>query len=473
MSRTVCYLGSGHSQHYTVEGAVVRARPSRAGAELAVVVDVADETQAAKSLPLVRGSGDAGTLRQRRLDREYPGVALKTLLPVRRRPADGLVDVVLIAADTTGSLSAELSALAEVSPVRGVYTPALLAAHWMKLARLSTRQVLVLMPTPAGLRLMFLDGCAPVLSRLVTQSTPDKIGVEIGRTIQYLNNTHRVARDTRLELWFWGMDDATIAASLPQGDNFELGATPQLSGLPNPEQQGFEALLRIAATNPPEYQLAPHALRARWYAQVSRRWGIGLAASLLLAAAGTVTFVLSQAQQFRKEAAAVLAADSAFQEQRTTLEASLVGQGLTVDELLTLPAAAATLRESQVTAAEVLAMTARVFGSRNELSLQSLQFQSGRVGQEPAAAGGACAAEAEGGLPTVEASFRIKDGIGVRGRSDALAHVRKSIARAGRWHSGVSSEALGQLQPVSVSGSGEHQESAVDWSICMTRSEPT
>jgi hypothetical protein len=472
MSHTVCYLGAGHSLHYTVEGAVVRAGPSRPGAELVVVVDVADETQAAKSLPLVRGSGDAGTLRQRRLDREYPGVALKTLFPVRRRPAEGLVDVVLIAADTTGSLSAELSALADVSPVRGVYTPALLAAHWMKLARLSTRQVLVLMPTPAGLRLMFLDGCAPVLSRLVPQATPDKVGVEIGRTIQYLNNTHRVARDTRLELWFWGMDDATAAASLPQGDNFELGATPQVSRLPNPEQQGFEALLRIAATNSPGYQLAPHALRARWYAQVTRRWGIGLAASVLLAATGTAAYVLSQTHQFRSEAAAVLAADGAFQEQRTTLEASLVGQGLTIDELLTLPAAAAALRESQVTPAEALAMTARIFASRNELSLQSLQFQSGRVGQEPAAAGGACAAEAESGAPSLEASFRMKDGIGVRGGSDALAHVRTSITRAGRWQSGASSAALGQLQPLSVSGSREHQESAADWSICMTRKEP-
>jgi hypothetical protein len=472
MSRTVCYLGSGQPLHYTVEGASVRAGPPRAGAELVVVVDVADETQAAKSLPLVRGSGDASSLRQRRLDREYPGVALKTLLPIRRRAAEGLVDVVLIAADTTGSLSAELSALADVSPVRGVYTPALLAANWMKLARLSNRQVLVLMPTPAGLRLMFLDGCAPVLSRLVPQTTPDKLGVEIGRTIQYLNNTHRVARETRLELWFWGMDDATAAASLPPGDNFELGATPRVSGLPNPEVLGFEALLRIAATSPPAWQLAPHALRARWYARVARRWGIGLAASLLLAATGVAAFAMAQAQRLRDETTAVLAADGAYQEQRATLEASLADQELTIDELLTLPAAAAAVRESQVTPAEALGMAARIFGSRSELSLQSLQFQSGRVGDETLTAAGACADEAQSGAPALGASFGMAEGIDVRRSSDALAHVRSAIARAGRWQSGAASEGLGQLQPLAVSSSGEQDDSAADWSVCITRREP-
>jgi hypothetical protein len=472
MPRHVCYLGSGHSLHYAVEGTAVTAAEPRPGAELVVIVDVADETQVAKSLPLVRGSGDAGSLSQRRLDREYPGIALKTLVPIRRRPAEGLVDVVMIAADNTGSLTAELAALAEVSPVRGVYTPALLAAHWMKLARLTTRQVLVLMPTPAGIRLMFLDGCAPVLSRLVPQSTPDKVGVEIGRTIQYLNNTQRVARSTRLELWFWGMDDATVTASLPQGDNFELGATPQVSRLANPEQLGFAALLQIAGTRPPAHQLAPHALRASWYAKVSLRWGIGAAASVLLGSAGIATFLLSQTQHLHREAEAVLAADGAYQEQRTALEATLAGQRLTIDELLTMAAAAAALRESQVTATEALGMTARVLGSRSELSLQSLQFQSGSVGQEPAAAAGACAAEAEGGVATLEAGFRMLDGIDVRGSSDALAHVRKSVAHAGNWRSGVATESLGQLQPLAASGNGEHDTSSADWSICLMRKEP-
>jgi hypothetical protein len=472
MSHTICYLGSGHSLHYTVESGAVRAGEPRPGTELVVVVDVADETQAAKSLPLVRGSGDAGSLRRRRLEREYPGVALKALLPVRRRPAEGLVDVVMIAADSTGSLTAELAALADVSPVRGVYTPALLAGHWMKLARLPTRQVLVLMPTPAGMRLMFLEGSAPLLSRLVPQTTPDKVGIEIGRTIQYLNNTHRVARDKRVELWFWGVDDATAAACLPQGDNFELGATPQVSRLPDPERLGFEALLQIAAARPPAHQLAPHQLRARWYAQVSRRWGYGLAASVLLGAAGIAAAVLSQAQQLRKQAEAVIAADGAYQEQRATLAATLASQGLTIDELLTMPAAAAVLRDSQVTATEALQMTARVLGSRSELSLQSLQFQSGRVGPEPAAAGGACASEAEGEVATLEASFRMAEGIDVRGSSNALASVRKSIAVAGPWRSGPSTAGIGQLQPLAVSANGEHGDSAADWSICLMRKEP-
>jgi hypothetical protein len=471
MPHAICYLGSGQSLHFAVESGAVKSAEPRPGAELVVVVDVADETQAAKSLPLVRGSGDAGSLSQRRLDREYPGVALKTLIPIRRRPAEGLVDVVMIATDSTGSLATHLSTLAEASPVRGIYTPALLAAHWMKLARLTTRQVLVLMPTPAGIRLMFLDGCAPLLSRLVPQSTPDKLGVEIGRTIQYLNNTQRVARSTRLELWFWGMDDATATASLPQGDNFELGATPRISRLPDPEQLGFDALLQIVATRPPPHQLAPHALRVNWYAQVSRRWGIGLAASLLIGAAGIAAFLLSQAQQLRTEAESVVADDSAYQEQRSAVETALASQQLTIDQLLTMPAAAAAVRDSQVTVDEALTMAARVLGSRNELSLQSLQFQSGRVGQEPAVAAGACAAEAEGRVATLEAGFRMVDGIDVRGSSEALAHVRKSVAHAGTWRSGASTESLGQLQPLAVSGSGERGDSAADWSICLMRKE--
>lgn len=471
MARAVCHLGSGAPVHYLVEGSTVRTGSSSPGSELVVIVDVADETQAAKSLPLVRGSGDSGSLNQRRLDREYPGVALKTLIPVRRRPAEGLLDVVMIAADSTGSLSAELAALADAWPVRGVYTPAILAAHWMKLARLPNRQVLVLMPTPAGMRLMFLDGYSPLLSRLVPQTTPDKVGVEIGRTIQYLNNTQRVARDTRIELWFWGMDDATLTACLPQGDNFEVGATPRISRLPNPEQLGFDALLQIAATHPPTCQLAPHVLRVHWYARASRRWGIGLAASVLIGGAGVTAAVLAQAQQLRTDADAALSADGAYQEQRTTLEATLAGQGLTIDELITLPAAAQALRESQVKPSEAMDMTARVIGSRRELLLQSLAFESGRIGGESAAASGACAAEAEGN-PTMEASFHLADGVDVRSSSDALAFVRKSITNAGHWHSAASSEGLGQLQPLTVSGGGQSSDSAAEWTICMLRKEP-
>ena len=180
------------------------------GSTAVVVLDIADESHVVDSMPLMRAGHDATLLSRRRLAREFPGATLATLLPVRKRRREGLADVVLIAADTGAKHAARIEQLAGQHCLRGVYTPALLVAEWLRRAGQKERQVLVVLPTPAGLRLVFVDQGRPLLSRLMPLADGDAVAVEIGRTVQYLRNTQRVSRDMPVQLWFWGVPQALL-----------------------------------------------------------------------------------------------------------------------------------------------------------------------------------------------------------------------------------------------------------------------
>jgi hypothetical protein len=318
---------------------------------------------------------------------------------------------------------------------------------------------------------MFMDQCCPLLSRLTPQLSPDKIAVEIARTIHYLQNTQRVARDARVTLWFWGMDDATVSACLPTEDNFEVGAAPRAHRLPDPESRGFDALLQLAASHPPSRQLAPHAMRAGWYVRQVRRWGYGLAASLLLAGGTATGVLLSKASALRNETASVQESENAHLATRAQLQESLAQHGVSVDEILTLPIAAAAVRQGEVTSREALELAARVFGSRHELALQSLEFQSGSNAAQPVA-GGNCATEVAAGSASLEATFRMINGLGVRSSADALESVRTAITAGGRWRSSQTSEGLGELQPLTVNSGASDSSAETDWSACLVRGDP-
>lgn len=470
MTFTVCYMGAGRSDFHNVRSNALQPCERQDGTKLIVVVDAADETQAVSSMPLVRGSGNASLLRRRRLEREFPGVALKTALPHSHRPAEGLADIVLMSVDSAGTLAPELTQLNQTACVRGVYTPAMLAAHWMQLAGQQHRKALIVMPTPAGLRLMFMDRCCPLLSRLVQQAAPATVAVEIARTIQYLHNSQRLARDAQLELWFWGMDDASVSASLPAGDNYQLGAAPRVPGLPDPEEAGFDALLVLGATHPPRRQLAPHAWRTTWHARLVRRWALTAVAAATLACAICSGLLLADAARIRAAAGDVTDNESAYEEQRRQLEEQLARDGLSIDEFISFPVVADAVRSSEVGPEEALRLAAGLLGARRELLVQSLEFQSGTLGADSPATSGGCTTDVAPGVPVLEAAFRLADGLPVRAGSEALAHVRSATDAAGPWQSSPMSSALGERQPLEVRSSTEGTAGAdTEWLTCLWR----
>lgn len=466
---TICYLWADGLRYLRTAGHGVAVVDAPTDGQLIIVLDAADETQTAASLPLVRGAGDAGVLHRRRLEREFPGVSLKAVLPVRRRPADALADVVMVAADLTGAHAGTIGELAGRHALRGVYTPSLLAAHWMREARLADRQALILLPTPAGYRLIFVDQCCPVLSRLIPGKASESLAVEIGRTIQYLQNTQRVSREARVTLWFWGLDDAAVAASLPAGDNFEVGAAPRVPGIPDPEAAGFDALLQLAAIRPPSRQLAHRSLRAGWFAQVTRRAGFGLAAGVLAAGVVTGGLLHARVQQQKLETESVAASEAGYLQQRQALEESLAASGLAIDQLLAWPQAASTIRAAAVAPQEALGLVADLFSGRSSLLVQQLAFQSAPLGVA-AADGSACASDATaGGAASLGASFRLVDGLDVRSSSAALESLNKALTQSGKWKSSEASAALGRAQPVTVHSDAQAGSAESEWSICLLR----
>jgi hypothetical protein len=468
----VHYISANNASSWKSLPAGLLEAPLAAGAQLVVVVDVADETQVVASVPLLRGSGDASRLQQRRLEREFPGVLLTASLPVKKRPRESLADIVMVAADTSSTLTPQLEAFANRYALRGVYTPALLAAEWLIRAGQKHQQVLVVMPTPAGLRLIFIDNGRPLLSRL-TESVGRSTAVEIGRTIQYLHNTQRASRETPVEIWFWGLADDEIQACLPSGESHRVGAAPKLPSLPNPELDGFKALLQLAASRPSASQLAPHRLRTGWYARKVKHWGYGVAAATLLVGIVSTAFLTSQTRDLRAQTATLKSSTRDFEASRASIESVLAKRGLKIDDLTVMPDAAAKLSSSEVTVREALGLAGRIFGARPEVTLTSLEFYSAPAAPSPDLASRTCAKELVAPVATVDAVFSLADSLDVRRAAESLAFIRTAMATPGPWRSTAASAAVGQLKPVSARAGSDHTGEPTEWFACLLRADST
>ena len=470
MACHIHYLSVNEQASWSLRGDQLLESEATSGTPAVVVLDIADEAHAVDSIPLVRGSGDAAMLARRRLAREFPGVSLTTLLTVRKRPRDAVADVVLMAADTAARHSAVLEQLSKQHSLRGVYTPALLVAEWLRRAGQAVRQVLVVLPTPAGLRLVFVDQGRPLLSRLMPLVDGEAAAVEIGRTVQYLHNTQRVRRDTPVQIWFWGMEESRVSAYLPAGDTYRVAVTPAAARLPNPASEGFPALLRMVAIKPSADQLAPHELRIGWYALLARRWCRGLAAAALVMGFATALWFTRATLELKSSTAALRDETSGNAAARADIETSLQQQGLTLQAVLDIPEAGANLLAGQLQVREAFGIAGRIFGAQQEISLQSLQFQSTPMAGGPVA-DTACGAGLEEPSAGIEAKFRLADNLDVRQRAQSLEAVRTALLAAKPWRATSESVALDRTTPLIAKAGTDSGTEDTDWTTCLLRAE--
>jgi hypothetical protein len=470
MSSQIHYLSVNEQVSWSLHGDQLQEGEAPAGAPAVVVLDIADEAHTVDSIPLVRGRGDAAQLAKRRLAREFPGVALTGLFTVRKRARDAAVDVVLIAADTAARHSDALQGLSVQHSLRGVYTPALLVAEWLRRAGQVARQVLVVLPTPAGLRLVFVDQGRPLLSRLMPLVDDEAATVEIGRTVQYLHNTQRVRRDTPVEIWFWGMEASAVSSLLPAAETYRVTATPVAGRLADPVSGGFLALVKMVAERPSRDQLAPHELRVGWYSTLARRWCRGLAAAVLVLGAGAAFWITQATLQLNSTTAVLRAQAGGIAATRIELQTSLQQQGLSLQQALDIPEAAANLQDSRLEAREVFGIAGRIFGSQPEVALQSLEFQS-----VPLAGGPAVDTTCGTGLdvPTagIEAKFKLAEGLDVRGRARSLEAVRAGLLGAASWRATTESVALDRTTPLIVTAGADRGSEDPEWTTCLLRAE--
>lgn len=468
MAIHIHYLSASSQASWSLRGKQLVESEAAAGSQAIVVLDIADEAHSVDTIPLVRGGGDAALLSRRRLAREFPGVALTTLLTIRKRPRDALSDVVLIAADTAGRHSGTLQDIAARHRLRGVYTPALLVAEWLRRARQIDRQALVVMPTPAGLRLVFVDRGRPLLSRLMPLVDGEAAAVEIGRTVQYLHNTQRVSRNTPVQIWFWGMEESQVSAFLPAGDSYRVAATPAAARLPDPASGGFQALLKLVAVKPAVDQLAPHELRVGWYGLLTRRWCQGLAAAVLVLGFASAFWFTRSTLELKSSTASLRDEASGTAARRADIEASLLRQGLSLKAVLDIPEAGANLLDTQVHIREAFDIANRIYGASPDVSLQSLEFQSAPMVGAPSS-DMACGAGMTDPGASIEAKFKVGADLDVRQRAQTLEAVRTALMAAKPWRPTGESVALDRDTPLVAKAGNDGGSEDAEWTSCLLR----
>jgi hypothetical protein len=281
-----------------------------ARAPLAVIADFVDESIERIALPRVRGPDEARLL-ARRLAQQFPDTPYRLALPLRGQPGP---DTHVLVGVPAGGLDALLApAVAAGREVLGVWTVALLVAWWVRRAGLKPSRQLVVVPTPAGVRHVFLLGGMPVVSRLIPRDlagqTPEGLmGEELERTVQYLYNARLAERDRPLPAWGFGLGSIDRSRSARAPVRWE--PVPSVRGLPDVAARGLVALAELLAQRPPRAQLAPAALRVHTHARLVKR--IAAATAGVTAAVLTASAALAWSEAaLRDQAAAAVASQAA------------------------------------------------------------------------------------------------------------------------------------------------------------------
>lgn len=490
MERGVFYLSAHETCGWRSEGYGLVAGDPAPGATVLAVVDFADEACVLARLPAMRGR-DAALLRRRRLEREFPGVSLAALQVLRRHRHGSNADVVMVAVPGGQVLQEALDGLAGDFAVRAVTTPALLGGEWLRRAGLRDRRVLIVLPTPAGVRLMFFDGGWPKLSRLTASLDPSVTAVEIARTVQYLQNTQRVERGEAIELWFWGIDDAHAVACLPTGVDIVPGASPRVPSLPDPEADGLDALLAFGLAHPGRFQLAPDEVRIGWLAREFER-GCRIAAAATIATALVATGALAwRTQRDARASAHVITQRNTIEHEMTRLGAELSSRGVTLAEVSTVPEARQALGESSLDAAAALSVVGAGLGVQPDVVIESVELRAGTLpvsavasaeraaenvpiadstGAGPIDGATACGGGAE---PSILVEFGLAEGIDVRRRDAALGWVREATSGLDPWRAGPAATAIGRRDALVVTADRTEARTGSRWSICLQREATT
>ncbi len=318
MRPEIAYLSAAGPMPLMPEEAAARA-------PLAVIADFVDEAVERVTLPRVRGADEARLL-ARQLAQRLPDTRYRVAL--RLPPQSGAATHLLVGAPASALDALLVPAVAAGREVLGVWTVALLVAWWVRRAGLNSVRQLVVVPTPAGVRHVFLADGMPVVSRLIPRDLSGhgadaSMGEELERTVHYLYNARLVERDAALPAWGFGLEASELAATARASVRWE--AVPRPRGLPDAGARGLVALAELLTERPPRTQLAPAELRVHAHARQLKRAattvaGIGVAvltaaamsawsdAALQAQAATAIELQAAQAQRAQQAAQAAAAA---------------------------------------------------------------------------------------------------------------------------------------------------------------------
>ncbi len=262
-----------------------------------VITDLAEESFAEVEVPRLFGR-DRTAFIERQLANRFPDTPYRSVLPshggsLYERLAPRRQTFIGVAA--TGRLHAELDAIE--APIAGVWPISFLLASFCRNRHLPP-ELLVVLPRPDALRIVFIKNRTPLLTRLAP--TPDEPAAqleEISRTQRYLENTRLMQRgDHACPVLLLGNPDSF--AGLP-ASALHLISPPPPWDAEAPTDWRFP-LFQLALRSPPG-QVAPLARRSDFVADQLRKGALAASAVGLVggiaAASGNVSSIFDTLQQ--------------------------------------------------------------------------------------------------------------------------------------------------------------------------------
>lgn len=394
-----------------------------------VVTDFAEESFAEVDMPRLIGR-DRTAFIARQMASRFPDTPYRSPLNLGH---SSLIDrmtasrQVFLGVNNAERLDAELG----TQTIAGIWPISLLLAHFCQSHRLPA-DLLVVLPYPDALRIVFLKERAPVLARLAP--TPGGTAAqieEIIRTRRYLENIRAIERGQVCTVLL--LASAEPFAQPLAAAQFQLVAPPHpWDRHPPPD---WRLPLFDLALKSPAGQVAPVSRRTDYLAQRLRRGALAASAVCLLAglwaASGNllVLFNTLGEQERAQQTAGQLRTDIARLEQETAkfdVDAELLLSAITLDdeEITSVPAPASHLQAL----AQALAETP---GPRvKELKWQVLSGGEKACGKSAAASSAEAVPEAEKKrLAELAFALALPGDFGLRDQAQQVRRVSQQLAR--------------------------------------------
>lgn len=457
MRRDILYLSQDGERwlHAARGGLSARTPGELARTPVVVIADYVEEALVRVTLPRILGR-DMRALVDRRLQQEFRETGYRAAWRLGPGAAPKTVEWLFLGLPNAATLDAHLQPLAAAGrPLAGVWTVSQLAAAWTRQAGVAPPALLLVLPTPAGVRHIFLERGKPVLSRLTAAETAgdaEAMADELLRTVHYLYNARRVERGLRIPAWLWGSEPALATLATREVEGLRFEPTPTVRGLPDPAREGLQALFRFAARRLPEHQLAPAPLRVHHFAARARRitaLAAGLAVATLLVLAG-----LDFAQARRQHAEALLLQDAIARAhgELARINAHLAGLGTDARSVREAIAAHERLLRSMPAFDGGLALASLGFQASPAFVLDELHWRLADDGRRDGGESCPRPATGDGSPPGPRA------GLALTGRLDAALPLRAALAARERfeaaWRGRAGVELASREVPVDASGEG-------------------
>lgn len=468
--KTVLYLGPAGRQWWGKDRHGWHLLNGETGRPVWVVTDLAEESFAEIEMPRLYGR-DRIAFAARQLASRFPDTPYRTLLPGRggsllERIAPKRQTFVGIAG--AERLNAELDDIA--APIAGIWPVSLLLAEFCRSRHLPA-ELLVALPNPETLRIVFIKNRTPLLTRLAP--TPNNAATqleEITRTQRYLENNRLLQRGMHAcpVLLLGNPEDF---AGLP-ASALHLISPPPPWDAKSPDDWRFP--LFDLALRSPAGQVAPLPRRADFVAGRLRKGA--LAASVIglviaVAAAGSnVSAIFEVMQKQRQLAASAETANIRLAEVERRIEAmgvapELVQRAIALDTQEIVPAPALD---------QALNIVAKALSKAIELRLKQLELHLLAAGESACANASATTPQSHPATTTADHSgrsvelsmeVRLPATYGPRDRIVALRNLSADLKRAGNVRI-VKDPALEQNQGALQGGAAKEVEQTHVW--CMS-----